>query len=242
MSKLTIAGIGPGNRENMTIAADKALRDADVILGYTVYADLVKADYPGKEYITTPMTKEAERCQIALDQARQGKNAVLICSGDSGIYGMAALVYELRGVSATPEIDVIPGITAACSGSALLGAPLTHDFAAISLSDRLTAWETICKRLEYAAMADLVIVLYNPASKGRPDHLRKACDILLSVLPADRPCGIARSIGREGESAELLTLGELRDAKADMFCTVFIGNSMTKVIEGKLITPRGYRL
>lgn len=242
MSKLTIAGIGPGNRENMTIGADQALREADVILGYTVYVDLVKADYPGKEYITTPMTKEAERCQIALEQARQGKNTVLICSGDSGIYGMAALVYELRGESGAPEIEVLPGITAACSGSALLGAPLTHDFAIISLSDRLTDWETICKRLEYAAMADLVIVLYNPASKGRPDHLRKACGILLSVLPANRPCGIARSIGRAGEDAEILTLGELREAEADMFCTVFIGNSMTKVIEGKLVTPRGYRL
>lgn len=242
MSKLTIAGIGPGNRENMTIGAEKALQEADVILGYTVYADLVKGDYPGKEYITTPMTKEAERCRLALEQARQGKNAVLICSGDSGIYGMAALVYELRGDSATPEIEVIPGITAACSGSALLGAPLTHDFAVISLSDRLTPRETIIKRLEYAAMADLVIVLYNPASKGRPDYLQKACDVLLQILPPDRPCGIARSIGREGESTRILTLGELREAEADMFCTIFIGNSMTKIIEEKLITPRGYRL
>ncbi len=242
MSKLTIAGIGPGNRENMTIGAEKALREADVILGYTVYVDLVKADYPGKEYITTPMTKEADRCRLALEQAQKGKNTVLICSGDSGIYGMAALVYELRGKEDAPEIEVIPGITAACSGSALLGAPLTHDFAVISLSDRLTPWETIIKRLEYAALADLVIVLYNPASKGRPDHLQKACDVLLRVLPPGHPCGIARSIGREGESARILTLAELRDAEADMFCTIFIGNSMTKVIAGKLVTPRGYRL
>ena len=241
MSKLTVAGIGPGDRDNMTIGADKALREADVIVGYTVYTDLIKNDYPGKEFVTTPMTKEAERCRIALDLAVQGKNVVMICSGDSGIYGMAALVYELRGEDPEPEIAVIPGITAASSGSALLGAPLTHDFAVISLSDRLTEWETITTRLDYAAKADLSIVLYNPSSKGRPDHLRRACDILLATLPADRPCGIAHAIGREGESAQILTLGELRDTAVDMFCTVFIGNSATKVIGNKLVTPRGYR-
>ncbi|MBQ6504069.1 MAG: precorrin-3B C(17)-methyltransferase [Flexilinea sp.] len=242
MSKLTIAGIGPGNRANLTIGADKALREADVIIGYTVYVDLVKEDYPGKEFVTTPMTKEADRCRLALEEARQGKNTVLICSGDSGIYGMTALVYELCEENNAPEIEVIPGITAACSGSALLGAPLTHDFAVISLSDRLTPMKTIIKRLEYAALADLVIVLYNPASKSRPDHLKKACDVLLQALSPERPCGIARAIGREGESSQILTLAELREAEADMFCTIFIGNSMTKVINGKLVTPRGYRL
>ena len=241
MSKLTIAGIGPGDRDNMTIGADKALREADAIVGYTVYIDLIRSEYPEKEFITTPMTKEAERCRIALELAEKGKDVVMVCSGDSGIYGMAALVYELRGEAETPEICVIPGITAACSGGALLGAPLTHDFAVISLSDRLTEWETIVKRLDHAAKADLSIVLYNPASKGRPDHLKRACDVLLQTLPADRPCGIARAIGREGESGEILTLGELRDTAVDMFCTVFIGNSMTKVIAGKLVTPRGYR-
>ena len=241
MSKLTIAGIGPGDRDNMTIGADRALQSADIIVGYTVYAELIRNDYPGKEFITTPMTKEVERCRIALDLARQGRNVVMICSGDSGIYGMAALVYELRGEEAAPEICVIPGITAACSGSALLGAPLTHDFAVISLSDRLTGWETISRRLDLAAKADLSIVLYNPASKGRPDHLRKACDILLRTLPPERPCGIARAIGREGEAGQVLTLGELRGTDVDMFCTVFIGNSMTKVVSGKLLTPRGYR-
>ena len=136
---------------------------------------------------------------------------------------------------------MVPGLTAACSGAALLGAPLTHDFAVISLSDRLTAWETIEARLEAAAKADVSIVLYNPASRGRPKHLRRACEILLRDLPAERPCGIARSIGRDGERREILTLGELKDAAADMFCTVFIGNSMTKVIGDELVTPRGYR-
>ena len=241
MSKLTVVGIGPGNYENMTIGADQALKRCDVIIGYHVYVDLVKERYPGKEFLTTPMTQEARRCQMALDLAREGKDVAMVCSGDSGIYGMAALIYELRGECADPEVRVVPGLTAACSGAALLGAPLTHDFAVISLSDRLTPWEKIEKRLESAALADLSIVIYNPASHGRPEHICRACDILLRHLPADRLCGIASQIGRVGESGRVLTLEELRTAPVDMFCTVFIGNSMTKSIGEKLVTPRGYR-
>ena len=241
MRKVAVVGIGPGDYENMTVGADRALKNCDVIIGYHVYVDLVKERYPGKEFLTTPMTQEVKRCQMALGLAREGKNVAMVCSGDSGIYGMAALVYELRGESPDPEIQVIPGLTAACSGAALLGAPLTHDFAVISLSDRLTPWEKIEKRLENAAQADLSIVLYNPASHGRPDHLRRACDILLRQLPGDRVCGIASRIGREGESSRLLTLSELGTAPVDMFCTVFIGNSMTKSIGEKMVTPRGYR-
>ncbi len=230
-------GIGPGNYENMTIRADRALRDSEVIIGYTVYVDLVKEQYPGKEFMTTPMTKEAARCQMALDCAREGRTTAMICSGDSGIYGMAALCYELRGDDKEPEIDVIPGLTAAASGASILGAPLTHDFAVISLSDRLTKWEKIEERLRAASKSDLSIVMYNPVSKGRPDHLKKACDI----MPEDRNCGIARNIGREGESIRIMTLGELKDAECDMFCTVFIGNAMTKIIADRMVTPRGYR-
>ena len=241
MGKLIVVGIGPGNYENMTVGADRALAACDTIVGYHVYVDLVKDRYPDKEYITTPMTKEAQRCQMALDAAAGGKTVAMVCSGDSGIYGMAALIYELRGENSQPEIEVIPGLTAACSGGALLGAPLTHDFAVISLSDRLTDWETIRSRLEHAASADLSIVLYNPASHGRPDHLRRACDILLNILPPESPCGITRNIGRPGESCRTLTLGQLRDADVDMFCTVFIGNAHTRVIRGNLVTPRGYR-
>ncbi len=241
LSKVIVVGIGPGNYDNMTIGADRALQNADVIIGYHVYVDLVKERYPEKEFLTTPMTQETRRCQMALDLASEGKCVAMVCSGDSGIYGMAALIYELRGEKSFPQIEVIPGLTAACSGAALLGAPLTHDFAVISLSDRLTSWDTIIARLEAAAKSDLSIVLYNPASAGRPDHLRRACEILLRYLPEQRPCGIARQIGREGESKQILTLGELRCADVDMFCTVFIGNGMTKVIEGNLVTPRGYR-
>ena len=241
MGKLSVVGIGPGNYDNMTVRADRALECSQVIVGYSVYVDLVKDRYPHKEYRTTAMTQEADRCRLALDLAREGRDVAMVCSGDSGIYGMAALIYELRGDSAEPEVEVIPGLTAACSGAALLGAPLTHDFAVISLSDRLTPWDKIAARLRGAAQADLSIVLYNPASRGRPDHLRRACEILLETLPEDRPCGIARMIGREGESGRVLTLGELRDTAVDMFCTIFIGNAQTRALGGKLITPRGYR-
>ena len=241
MGKVMVVGIGPGDPENMTLRADRALRNCDVIVGYHVYVDLVRDRYPGKEFLTTPMTQEARRCELALELAREGKNVAMVCSGDSGIYGMAALVYELRGENPSPEVEVIPGLTAACSGAALLGAPLTHDFAVISLSDRLTSWETIEKRLEAAADADLSIALYTPASRGRPAYLSRACEILLRRLPENRPCGIARNIGRAGESREILTLGQLRRAQVDMFCTVFIGNASTKVIGGELVTPRGYR-
>ena len=241
MGKLTVVGIGPGDYENMTVRADLALMRSQVIVGYSVYVDLVKDRYPDKEYRTTAMTQEADRCRMALDLAREGREVAMVCSGDSGIYGMAALIYALRGEEEEPEVEVVPGLTAACSGAALLGAPLTHDFAVISLSDRLTPWDKIAARLRGAAQADLSIVLYNPASRGRPDHLRRACEILLETLPADRPCGIARMIGRPGEEGRVLTLGELRDAAVDMFCTVFIGNAQTRVLGGKLVTPRWYR-
>lgn len=241
MGKLIVVGIGPGDWEDMTVRADRALRSCDVIVGYHVYVDLVRDRYPDKEFLTTGMTRETDRCRMALEAAREGKTVAMVCSGDSGIYGMAGLIYELRGEAAEPEVEVIPGLTAACSGGALLGAPLTHDFAVISLSDRLTPWETIERRLSAAASADLSIVLYNPASHGRPDHLRRACDILLETLPPQRLCGVARNIRRSGESAQVMPLGELRDFPADMFCTVFIGNSQTRTIGELLVTPRGYR-
>ena len=241
MEKLTVVGIGPGDYDNMTVRADRALAESEVSIGYGVYIDLVRDRYPDKEFLSTPMTRETDRCRMALESAQSGKRTAMVCSGDSGIYGMAGLLFQLRGEAAEPEIEVVPGLTAACSGAALLGAPLTHDFAVISLSDRLTPWEKIEKRLEAAAEADLAVVLYNPASKGRPDYLRRACDILLRRLPADRPCGAARNIGREGESRAVMDLRSLRDFPADMFCTVFVGNSQTRIIGGALVTPRGYR-
>ena len=241
MGNVTVVGIGPGNYENMTIAADRALAACDVIVGYPVYVELVRGRYPEKACVSTPMTQEAKRCRMALELAQEGKRVALVCSGDSGIYGMAALVYELRGESTQPEITVVPGLTAACSGAAVLGAPLTHDFAVISLSDRLTPWEKIEKRLLCAAEADLSIAIYYPASHGRPEHLRRACEILLEQKSPDTICGIERNIGREECSSKVLTLSELRDTPVDMFCTVFIGSSSTRNINGKMVTPRGYK-
>ena len=165
----------------------------------------------------------------------------VVCSGDSGVYGMAGLVYEVAQEYDPIDIEVVPGITAACGGAAVLGAPLTHDFAVVSLSDLLTPWEKIEARLTAAAQADFVLCLYNPASKSRPDYLQRACDILLAAGKSpDTVCGTVRNIGRAGEEAGLLTLGQLRDTQVDMFTTVFVGNSQTKVLGGKMVTPRGY--
>lgn len=238
MSKLYAVGIGPGEYEGMTIKAVNAIKNADVIVGYTVYCDLLKPHFPEKEFIATPMMKEVERCNIALDLTKSGKNVAMVCSGDAGIYGMASLLIELSdGV----DIEVIPGVTAAVSGSALLGSPLTCDFAVISLSDLLTPMEKIEQRIKAASEGDLCIVLYNPASKKRADYLSKACDIVLKYRPADTVCGITKNIGRENDETKLMTLKELRDYPADMFTTVFIGNSATKEIDGRMVTIRGYR-
>ena len=242
MGKVQIVGIGPGNFENMTIRADRALAACDVIVGYPVYVDLVKDRYPGKELLATPMTQEAKRCRMALELAAAGKTVCLVCSGDSGIYGMAALVYQLRGEAQEPEVEAIPGLTAACSGGALLGAPLTHDFAVVSLSDQLTPWATIERRLRAAAAGGFPIALYNPCSRHRPDHLARACAILMETLPASTVCGYVQNIGRDGQKSRVLTLGELVHEPLDMFTTVLIGNAETQERFGRMLTPRGYRL
>ena len=241
MTDLYVIGIGPGDAAHLTQAARTALDRAELICGYTLYAELLKTQYPEKEYYTTGMTGELERCRHCLAQAAAGKTVALVCSGDAGVYGMAGPVLELAPAYPGVKIEVIPGVTAALSGAALLGAPLGHDFCVISLSDRLTEWAVIEKRLRMAARGDFAICLYNPASKHRADYLRRACDILLSELDGGTVCGLARRIGREGESYELLDLQTLRDAQADMFTTVFIGSSRTRAIAGRIVTPRGYR-
>ena len=241
MGKLIVAGIGPGNAAHMTKACAEALRTADVIVGYTGYTKLVKPLFPYKGYLETGMTQETERCAEAVRLAAAGRTVCVVSSGDSGVYGMAGLVLELAGENPAFSIEVIPGVTAALSGAALLGAPLGHDFTVISLSDLLTPWEVIEKRLRAAAAGDFAIALYNPGSHKRAGHLCAACDILLETLPPDRPCGIAKSIGREGESVVYNTLHTLRTVEAAMDETVFIGNSQTKMIGGRMVTPRGYR-
>jgi precorrin-3B C17-methyltransferase len=241
VGKLIIAGIGPGGAEHMTVSCREALESADIIAGYTGYVALVRPLYPAKSFLDTPMTGEEERCREALKRAQGNRTVCIISGGDSGIYGMASLIFELAEDYPGVRIEAIPGVSAASSGGALLGAPLGHDFAVISLSDRLTPWEIIAGRLRAAAQGDFAICLYNPGSAGRPDHLRKACGILLETLPPDRVCGLARNIGRAGEDTALTTLAALEKTAVDMFTTVFIGSSRTRVIGGKMVTPRGYR-
>ncbi|MDY3250199.1 MAG: precorrin-3B C(17)-methyltransferase [Candidatus Choladocola sp.] len=241
-NKVYVVGMGPGNEGQMSREADVLLKTCDTIIGYTVYVNLLRDVYPEKEFLTTPMTQEARRCEMAFEEAGKGKKVVMVCSGDAGVYGMSGLMLEIGAAYPDIEVQVVPGITAALSGGAVLGAPLTHDFAVISLSDRLTPWDKIEKRLQLAAEADFCICLYNPSSKGRPDYLKRACDIMLQVLPPDRICGTVENIGREGETSKLYTLQELRDTQVNMFTTVFIGNSMTKEINGRMVTPRGYRI
>lgn len=260
---LYVVGIGPGNREGMTQEAFTALERCSVIIGYTVYVRLVQEYFPEKEYETTPMKQETQRCRMALERAASGQDVAVVCSGDAGVYGMAGLLYQMkekmsgeekeascgekgsgeepRCISAV-EIKVISGVTAANSGAALLGAPLSHDFAVISLSDLLTPLDLIKKRLRCAAMADMVICLYNPSSKKRGDYLRMACDLILAYQSPETVCGFVRNIGREGQEIQVMSLSQLRETKTDMFTTVYIGNSSTKLIDGRMVTPRGYRM
>ncbi len=241
MSKIYVVGIGPGAYEQMTIQAAEALKNSDVIIGYTVYVDLVKEHFAEKEFLTTPMTKETQRCRMAFEEAAKGKSVSMICSGDAGVYGMAGLMYEVGKDYPDVEVEVLPGVTAATAGAAVLGAPLIHDFCLISLSDLLTPWEKIEARLLHASEADFVICLYNPSSRKRKDYLQKACDLMMRHKPEDTVCATVVNIGREGQASQAMTLKELRDTPVDMFTTVFIGNSQTKNLDGKMVTPRGYK-
>ena len=240
MNKLFLVGIGPGSADGMTQAAKAALEQSEVLCGYTVYLDLVRQQYPDKETYTTPMTRELERCRWAIDRAAEGKTVAMLCSGDAGVYGMAGPVLELAE-GKDIEIEVVPGVTAALSGAAILGAPLMHDFCVISLSDLMTPWEVIERRLRCAAAGDFSIALYNPRSKKRPDHLRRACEILLEEKSPDTVCGWVKNIGRPGQCHGLATLKDLGSLELDMFTTVFIGASSTKNVNGRMVTPRGYR-
>ena len=237
MNVLYVVGLGPGGSRWMTWEARAALEQAEVLCGYTVYLDLIRGEFPDKEYFSTPMTQEIERCRAALERARS-----LVCSGDAGVYGMAGPVLELAPQFPEVEIQVVPGVTAALAGAAVLGAPLMHDFAVLSLSDLLTPWEVIRRRLELAAQGDFVLCLYNPSSRRRRDHLRMACDIVLAHRGPETVCGWVRNAGRAQEEHQVLTLGELQEAQVDMFTTVFIGSAATRRIGDRMVTPRGYEL
>jgi len=242
MAELFVVGLGPGDAAYLTGEAAAALERAEVLCGYSVYVELIAPQYPGREIVTTPMKHEVERCRRALELASTGRTVALVCSGDAGVYGMAAPVLELAPEYPEADVQIIPGVTAALSGAAVLGAPLGHDFCVISLSDLLTPWDVIEKRLRSAAEGDFAICLYNPASKKREDYLRRACDIVLGRRSGDTLCGWVKNIGRTGQEHRLLTLSELREEKLDMFTTVFIGASTTREIAGRMVTPRGYRL
>jgi len=247
MGTLKVVGIGPGCEDKLTIEAKRALDEADVIVGYKAYVELVKhmSGMSEKAFLQTAMRGEVERCKMALDEANKGQDVCMVCSGDAGIYGMAGIVLQLAKDYEDVEVRVIPGVTAALSGSALLGAAVGHDVALISLSDLLTDWSVIEKRLRGAAMADFVMVLYNPASHKRSDYCKKACEIILEYKSEDTVCGIAKNIGRDGEYYSILTLKELKELEnneVDMFSTVFIGNSSTEIIGKHMVTPRGYKI
>ena len=223
--RIYVVGMGPGQENMMTQEAMQVLEASDVIIGYTVYLKLLGERFGCKELLSTPMRQERERCQMCFEKAREGKKVALICSGDAGIYGMASLMLEIGKLYDDCIIEVIPGITAASSGAAVLGAPLNHDFCVISLSDLLTPWERIKKRLIAAAEGDFAMAIYNPSSHKRADYLERV-----------------ENIGRDDTKAVTLPMEELVHTPVNMFTTVFIGNSQTKIIDGKLVTPRGYHI
>lgn len=242
-NQIYVVGIGPGNESMMTAEALQVLEQSEVIVGYTVYLELLGERFTDKECLSTPMRQEEKRCRICFEKAREGKRVALICSGDAGIYGLASLMLELGKEYQDCEVAVVPGITAASSGAAVLGAPLNHDFCVISLSDLLTPWERIEKRLVAAAEGDFAMAIYNPASRKRADYLERACNILMEHgVEPERACGYVENIGREGTCAATCTIQELVHVKVNMFTTVFIGNSQSEIIGGKLVTKRGYRI
>ena len=241
--RLHVVGFGPGGKEHMTFKAAEVIENADVVTGYTTYVNMIKPYFPDKTYKATGMMKEVDRCKMAIEDAMEGKDVAMISSGDSGIYGMAGIIYQLADeMKADIEIDTVPGITAASTAASVLGAPLMHDLAIISLSDLMTPIDLIMKRVDCAGQGDMIVCLYNPKSKGRTEYLNQTQQILLKHRSADTPVGIVRNAGRDDERKEITTLGELHKADVDMFCMVIIGNSQTYTANGRMITPRGYRI
>lgn len=238
-----VVGFGPGDKQFMTMQAVEIIEQADLIVGYTTYTDILKAQFPDKKYLSTPMRKETDRCRLAVEKALEGNTVAMVSSGDSGIYGMAGIMLEIADdMQADVEIVTVPGITAASTAASVLGAPLMHDLSLISLSDLMTPLELIFRRVEAAASADFVISLYNPKSRKRVDYLEKAADIIMKYRDKGTPVGIVRNAGRPDQKAWLTTLSELKNEPVDMFCVVIIGNSQTYVKNNRMITPRGYKI
>ena len=240
MGKIYVVGLGPGNKENMTFRAYDVLKNSDIIIGYKTYIDLIEGMFPDKKIIKSYMKKEVARCEETLKLALEGNIISLISSGDAGVYGMAGLMLEIA--DGQVEVEIVPGITSANASASLGGAPIVHDSVNISLSNLLTDWELIKKRIDLASQGDFVITLYNPKSSGRPELINEARDIMLKHKRKDTPVLIARNVGREGENYDITTLSEMLDYEINMFSTVIIGNSNTKVLNNKMITPRGYKV
>jgi precorrin-3B C17-methyltransferase len=239
MAKVYVVGIGPGGMEHMTLKAIDTIRKCDVIVGYSFYIELIKDLIDGKKIIKTGMKGEIERCKMALEEAGRGLETCIISTGDSGLYGMAGPMLELaEGI----EVEIIPGVTSSFCAAAEVGAPIMHDFCTISLSDLLTPWEVIEKRLHMAARADFVIALYNPKSKGRPEYINQAIDIVLKYMKPTTPAALVKNAGREGNDRRIVTLDTIDYDFIDMMTVVIIGNSNTYIKCGKIITPRGYAL
>lgn len=240
---LYVIGLGPGRKDLMSLEALAALEACDVIVGYSTYMRLIKDLVKDKEHVATGMRQEIDRCRKAIEIAREtGQTVGVVSSGDAGVYGMAGLILELLGEGADLEVRVIPGITASLGAAASMGAPLMNDFCHISLSDLMTPWEMIEKRLYAAAEGDFVVCLYNPRSKGRPDHLAKALAILSSHKSPQTVVGLGKDIGRQKEEIILTTIEDLDETLVDMTTIVIVGNKETYVQNGRMITPRGYRL
>lgn len=241
MNKIYVIGIGPGNRDQMSMAAVTAIEDSNVIVGYKTYIDLIDDMLEGKEVVNSGMKREVERCQLTIDKALEGNTVAIVSSGDPGVYGMAGIMLEMVDKQdADVEVVIVPGISAANAAAAALGSPLMHDFAIISLSDLLTDWEVIKKRLNAASEADFVIALYNPRSKGRRTQIEEAREIFLKHRDKDTPVGIVRNAKREGEEVIISTLENMLNEEINMFTMVIIGNSNTYASKNKMITPRGY--
>lgn len=240
---LYVVGLGPGEKRKMSLEAIEVIKKVDVIVGYTTYIRLIKELIGEKELVSTGMKQEIDRCKKAIEIAREGKDVAVISSGDAGVYGMAGLILELTSqMNDEIAVKVVPGITASIAGAALLGAPLMNDFCHISLSDLMTPWEMIEKRLHAAASADFVICLYNPRSKGRPHHLAKALEIIQQYKKKDTIIGLAKDVGRKEEEAILTSIADLDETKVDMTTVVLVGNKETYISDNRMITPRGYQL
>ena len=239
MAKLYVVGIGPGGREHMTYKAVEVIKNSDVIVGYKPYIEYLEDLVEGKKLHSTGMKGELERCKLAIEEVRKGNNTSIISTGDAGLYGMAGPILELAD---DIEIEIISGITAAFSAASELGSPIMHDYSSISLSDLLTPWDVIINRVEKSAQADFVIAIYNPRSKGRPDHLKEAIDIILKYRKKDTPVGIVKNSGRPETEITITTLKKIDYEKVDMLTVLVIGNSNTYIKGNRIITPRGYKI